>query len=136
MASNYEILAGENTVQLLGATDVQDIYQVTARAIPSGAVFHVAFPPVIDDPENIAEILGVWAGWYNDAAKLPGVVGVSTLQDVDAAGQINDVNEVTVKSSSGRTNQTIAVSGEDWGTPKVADAVAKAVAQLDALEGA
>lgn len=136
MASNYEILAGENTVELLGATDVQDVYEVTARALPSNAVFHVRFPPVLDDPANIADILGVWAGWYNDAAALPGVVGVTTLQDVDASGQINDLNEITVRSASGKTHQTISVTGEDLGTPKVAAAVEQAVAQLDALEGA
>ncbi len=136
MASNYEILAGEHTVELLGATDVQDVYQVTARALPSNAVYHVRFPPILQDPTAIADILGVWAGWYNDAAALPNVVGVSTLQDVNAAGQIDDVNQLTVRSNSGRLTQTINVSGADMGTPRVASLVEAAVAQLNAIEAA
>lgn len=135
MADNYELLSGEHTVELLGATDVQDVYQVTARSVPSGVVYHVRFPPVIQDATSVRDILAAWAGWYNDAAALPGVVGISTLQDVDLSGQLQDVNEVTVRSTSGKLTQTIAVSGEAMGTPKVAELVNAAVAQLNAIEG-
>lgn len=136
MASNYEILSGEHTVELLGTTDVQDVYQVTARSIPSNVVYHVRFPPIIDDPQSIDDILSEWAGWYNEAAALPGVVGVATLQDIDASGQINDLNEITVRSASGRLNQTISVPGTVIGTPELAPLVAAAVSTLNAIEGA
>lgn len=135
MAGGYEILSSETTVELLGATDVQDVFQVTARAQPSGVVFNVRFPPIIDNPQSIRDILGEWAGWYNDLAALPHVAGLVNLQDIDAAGQINDVTQVTVRSTSGKTNYTITVPGEDIGSPKAGDDVAAAVANLDALEG-
>jgi hypothetical protein len=134
LASSYEILSGEHTVELIGATDVQDVYQVTARVIPAGTVFHVRFTPVIDNPDSIRDILTVWAGWYNDIAALPGVVGVSNLQDIDASGQLNDIAEITVRSNSGRLSQTIAVGSDIVGTPKVAPLVASAVDALNAIE--
>lgn len=129
MAGDFEVLAAESTVELLGSTDVQDVYQVTARALPSGAVYHVRFPPAINDTESIRVILGEWATQYNALAALPGVVGVSTLQDVDASGQILDITEIVVSAPGGRITRTI----EDRNFSYVSDAVKARVA--DTLAG-
>jgi hypothetical protein len=132
--ANYEILSGEHTVELLGATDVQDVYQVTARALQSHVVYHVRFPPVIDDPETIAVVLTEWATQYDDLRALPYVVGVGTLQDIDASGQINDITQITVGSASGRLSAVL----EDPNFSVVNDAVGSKIAalraKLDAIE--
>lgn len=136
MARNYEPLSSEHTVELLGSTDVQDVFQVTARAIPSGVVYHVRFPPVIQDPETIEVVLTEWATQYNALRNLPGVVGVGTLQDVDASGQLNDVTQITVSSDSGKLTQTIDDPNFGAVDDRVRAEVDTAVAQLNAIEGA
>jgi hypothetical protein len=133
MAANFESLSGEHTVELLGLTDVQDVYQVTARSIPSNVVYHVRFPPVIQDPESISVILSEWATQYNALASLPGVVGVGTFQDVDASGQINDVTQITVRSDDGRFTQQIEDPNFGSVDDRVRAEVAAAVAQANAL---
>lgn len=134
MAGDFEVLAGESTVELIGATDVQDVYQVTARALPSGVVYHVRFPPAINDPESIRVILGEWATQYNALVALPGVVGVSTLQDVDAAGQISDVTDVTVRSNSGRLSSTVEIKAFSVVDGNLTDLLAEAVVNLNKIE--
>jgi hypothetical protein len=133
MAANFESLSGEHTVELLGLTDVQDVYQVTARSIPSNVVYHVRFPPVIQDPESISVILSEWATQYNALSALPGVVGVGTFQDVDASGQINDVTQITVRSDDGRFTQQIEDPNFGAVDDRVRAEVAAAVAQANAL---
>lgn len=132
--ANYEPLAGEHTVELLGATDVQDVYQVTARAIPSGVVYHVRFPPVIQDPTTVSVVLTEWATQYNALAAVPGVVGVSTLQDVDAAGQLNDITQITVSSATGRF--TAVIEDPNFGAvdSRVMDEINTTIANLNAIE--
>lgn len=133
MAANFETLSGEHTVELLGLTDVQDVYQVTARSLPSNVVYHVRFPPVIQDAESVSVILGEWATQYNALAALPNVVGVATLQDVDASGQINDITQITVSSDDGRFTQTIEDPNFGAVDNRVRAEIAAAVAQVNAL---
>lgn len=134
MASNFEILASARVSEYVSPTVSQDVLEVTARALPSGIVFYVRFPPVIDDPVNIAEITGTWAGWLNELNATPGVVSVSWIQDIDASDQIRDRLSVTIDSTDGRMQFTrddipLSDSVAQWQA-----AVAKTRAQLDAIE--
>lgn len=135
MASSYEILASESATELVG-DQLKDVLEISARSLPSGVVFKVRFPPVINDPETIATVLSAWGDEYNDIAAQPGVVGVRFLQDFDASDQVQDKLVVTIDSTSGAMQITRTDIPFEWYPAKMKAAIAETRAQLDAIEGA
>lgn len=134
MAASYEILASESTVELLGDTTLKDVLEITARSLPSGVVFKVRFPPVINDPGTIATVLGAWGDEYNDLSATPGVVGVAFRQDIDGSDQLKDKLVLTIDSTSGKMQITRDDLPFEWYPAKLKAAIAETRDQLDAIE--
>lgn len=135
MAGNYEVLAGESTVELVGATDVRDVQQITARAIPSGVVFHMRFTPAEYKPAIVQGLTSSFADQFNNLAAMPHVVGVATIQDIDGVGQIVDKLLITISSSSGKTSITRDDLHFTFDPSLLQNQIAETVANLDAIEG-
>jgi hypothetical protein len=133
-AGEYEVLASESTVELIGLTDVRDVQQVTARAIPSDIVYHVRFAGSEFTASDVPYFLGRFAGFYNALAAVPGVVGVSTFEDITAAGQLREMMQITVSSTSGRMSANIEEPDRLRTLAFTADLVAQLRAKLDQIE--
>lgn len=150
MGAPYEFLASEPTIQVLSSELVQDAQRITARSIPNGIVYSVLFAPyptdptgtVIWTPELINGQLEYWAGTWNGNSMVPGVLGISLSQEVNALGQLEDVALVAVSSTSGKSSTQLTLGPREWLTSvegttlstSFPEAVARARAQLDAVE--
>ena len=107
MASSYEILFSETVPETVTPTIITNVEQITARALPSNIVYYVRLPDILQDPQNTADILDVWAGWLNQLATTPGVRAVVWVQDVDASDMVVDTLDITVASTSGKMQVTL-----------------------------
>ncbi len=130
-------ISSEPTIQTLGVDIIQDVQKFTYQAVPSGVVFTFQFGPWPNPnvtAQDIAATANGWADRWNDNASQPGVVGISLAQQVNQAGNLEDVCFVTVSSSSGRSTSQI-VGRIDHFFPSIFDPwVAAERALLDAIE--
>ena len=133
-AGEYEVLSSETTVELLGVSDVLDVQQVTARALPSNVVFHVRFSGPQFTPTDVAYFLGRFSGYFNALSAIPNVVGVTTFEDIDAAGQLQDMMQVTVRSDSGRMSSSLIEQSVGRSLGIMQEEVAQLVSTLDSIE--
>lgn len=148
----YEFLTSEATIQIVSTDIVRDAQRVAARASASQVVYTLTFSPYPTDPQGtviwtesvIHDQLSYWAGIWNSNALVRGVAGIGLTQTVDALGQLQDIAIVAVTSTSGNSTTQLTLPPREW-LPSVAgttltksfpDAVAEAVAQLDAVEAA
>lgn len=133
MPATWEPIASETVTEVVTPTLTREVEQIVARAAPSGIVFYVRLPDILQDPVNTAEIVGIWAGWMNELGATPGVLSVSWVQDIDATDQVVDTLRTEVASSSGRLSATLTLRTEDnvstWQTQ-----IAAARATLDQIE--
>lgn len=136
-------ISNEPTIQTLGADVVRDASRVTWQAQPSGVVFSLLFPAVVNwTPAQIDQQGELWADRWNQNAAFPGVAGIVVTQQVDAAGNLTDVAQVTVVSTSGLSSNQINVGPAEWNpsvkgttlTTSFGDVVSAEVARLDAIE--
>lgn len=130
----YTILASGPDVELMGATDVQDVQAVTAQADPSNVVFTLRFLPEAFVPAIVASLTGEFAGYFNAMTKIPGVSGVSTFQDVNDADVLSDVMRIVVRSTSGKSSFPIEEHEFGRRLDYIAEDVAAVRANLDAIE--
>lgn len=132
-------IQSEPTIVTLGADVVQDAQRFTYQALPSGVVFSMLvtpWPSQTRTPDLIAAFANQEADEWNYKAGLPGVVGISIAQQVDGAGNLQDVAQVTVRSASGRSIGAVTITNADFYPARFADRVAEAVAQLNGIEAA
>lgn len=146
----YTFEASEQTIQVLSSDIVREAQRVVATANESRVTFALLFAPYPTSPQGeivwtdalINEQLAYWAGIWDSNSLVRGVVGIAITQTVDALGQLQDEALVVVQSSSGKSQAQLTLPPREW-LPSVAgttltksfpDAVAEAVAQLDAVE--
>ena len=136
-------LANEPTIQTLGSDILRDAFRVTWQATPSNVVYSLLFAPVeIWTAELVNQQGDVWANNWNQNAAVPGVAGITVTQQVDTAGNLQDVAQVTVLSTSGNSSSLINLPPAEWSpsvegttlTTSFGDAVRAEVARLDAIE--
>jgi hypothetical protein len=130
----YRILDSGPDVELLGATDSRDVQFVLAQALPSNVIFTLRFLPEVFEPNYVAEVTGQFAGYFNAMKEIPGVSGVTTFQDVNDDDVLNDVMRIRVRSTSGATSFPIEDHQFGRRLDYVAEDVAAARANLDAIE--
>lgn len=130
----YTILASGPDVELQGSTDVRDVQAVTVQARPSNVIFTLRFLPEAYVPAIVANLCGSFAGYFNELVKIPGVAGVSTFQDIDAADQLQDVMRITVRSTSGITSFPVDEPQFGRRLDYLAPEIAAKVSELDAIE--
>lgn len=134
MAANYEVIAQQTVTEVSPANTIQDVNEVTAQAKPSGAVFHVRFPPAINNPTAIGEILSEWANQYNALDAVDNVLGVNTYQDIDNQNQLVDVTQVTVNSSSGKSTSVLTFPNFSYVNDAIVNAIHNEAVRLNDVE--
>jgi hypothetical protein len=146
----YTFEASEQTIQVLSSDIVREAQRVIATAQASGVTYALLFAPYPTDPQGtviwtdaaIQQQLDYWAGIWDQNSAVPGVLGISISQEVDATGRLNDVATVYVSSTSGKSSTSVSLGPREW-LPSVAgtslttafpDVIAATRARLDALE--
>lgn len=139
--ANYEVLGSEPDLQVVSSNIVYDAQRVTARAIQSGVVFTVlvvnrqyTVDRLVDFATLVDAAVSTWAQFWNMNAAEPGVLNIGISQEVDAAGELRDVANVLVGSSSERSTMLITVSPPNFLPTEFRPLAAAARASLDALE--
>lgn len=97
-------------------------------------IFTLRFLPEAYVPAIVANLTSSFAGYFNALAKLPGVSGVSTFQDIDDSDQLQDVMRIIVRSTSGITSFPIDEKQFGRRLDFLAPEIAAKVTELDAIE--
>jgi hypothetical protein len=138
-----EFIINEPTIKTSGADIVEDAFRITWRALPSGVVFSELFLVKNNwTPELIDQQGEMWANRWNQNALVPGVAGIVVTQETNVAGNLEDVAQVTVVSTSVNSSSLIKVPVRNWLpdvsgttlTTSFGDVIRAEVARLDAIE--
>jgi hypothetical protein len=139
--SNFELIGAEPDLQVVSGNIVYDAERVTARASKSGVVFTILvvnrqFSPdyLIDFADLVRNTVEAWAAFWDMNAAVPGVVAIGLAQEVDDAGQLSDVANVIVSSTSGRSTMQQVIRPAQFMPSDFKPVVESARAQLDKLE--
>lgn len=135
LSGEWKHISSEPTVELVGGTQVQDVQEVVTQAIPSNVIFTLRFVPEANVPTIVNSLRSEFAGYFNALAAIPGVAGVTTYQDLDGSDQIQDVMQLNVVSTSGRSTAPLVETQFGRNLEDMATEVAAARANLDAIEG-
>ncbi len=111
-----------------------DVQEVITRALPSNVVFTLRFLPEAYVPTIVDSLRGQFAGYFNAMSEIPGVAAVTTFQDVDDAEQIQDVMQLVVKSTSGKSTFPLVETPFGRRLDYIADDVAAKRTELDRIE--
>ena len=132
----FTFLSGEPTLYAFSREDVANARRNTYQADESGVVYAVTFVnPQLLEASEFNDVAGSWAWIWDKNAKVPHVLDIAEDQRVKALGGIEDVVEVAIESSSGRSSATVVLTQNQVMPDEFAQAVAAEVAQLDAIEG-
>lgn len=142
MADLYSFISSEQVTVLIPPNSTRTEQQVTAQATASGIVFLARFiAELYQYPDEVASSLNTLAQWFNDYAAVPGVAGISAVQEINSQNELEDKIDVTVVSTSGKSSTVFRTfyPTVDFGNvvyDNFAAAVARQRAQLDAVEAA
>lgn len=132
-------LQAEPTIQTIGADVIRDAQRITYQAQPSGVVYSLLFAPwpsPVWSDETVSQQANEWADRWNENAAQPGVVGVNVTQRVNEAGNLQDVADVYVRSTSGRSTSLIVADLPHFWPDQFAQLVATERGRLDSYEAA
>jgi hypothetical protein len=107
MADNYDVVAITPVTEFIPPNKSRQVHEVTAMAQPSGVIFYLRFQDAAFNPSNVAVTTGAVANGLNIDSNVPGVIGISIEQDIDAGGNIVEYGVVTVQSTSGNSETEI-----------------------------
>lgn len=130
----FEIVGTLQTVELFGPKS-RPVHQIFATAEPSGVGFSFVVRPadfVKSHTDLIAHDIAVY---LNKDAEEPGVEYLNVYQDVNGAGQFVNKAVVGVSSTSGDSETEIHPAYGALFDDRFAEAVARARAHLDDIEG-
>jgi hypothetical protein len=137
MPANATILSTRQTVQLLGGTQLEDVWEVSIETIPS-QVFAVFRRPVNQIQANLLPLDADQLGQELElVAAHAFVVDVAYRQGVTPAGALTDLYDIYVTSTSGLSSGIVTVkeSALDYPrAPNVLPLIDAERAFLDALE--
>jgi hypothetical protein len=110
VAGNFRTRSSRSTVELVGATDTQDVVETWVTTAPSG----ITFPIRIGDSAYNAELLAYYAEQYSTALEalvaLPNIAAIYYEQDVNAAGNLEDMLVFVVTSDNGALTREVRES--------------------------
>lgn len=134
MAEAFTIRGQETVLQFRGSVDAEEVQQFTVEAKPSGIWFNARITQDEVKRGALEGTLAAIAKLYNTVAATPGIVGVSTYDDLDFNNRIVPKLSLTIASTSG--DSTITRNDLDFrnGIGALQGAIADQVAQLDAQE--
>ena len=135
----FTFLLSEPTLHAFSPELVEDAQRNTYQADDSGVVYSLVlagealkFQQV--NPSLIATVAGQWANTWNVNAAVPGVADIAETQDVSPLGSLDDVFQVAVTSTSGRSTAILTLRDQQLRTDVFAGIVAAEVAALDTIE--
>lgn len=129
-------LGGEPTIHAFSPEKVEQAERFEYQADESGVVFAlVVSGEALKFPDLILTNARQLAATLNADYAVDGVTGIAETQDVDDLGSVNDVFNVSVRSTSGKTVQVYTVAPLDMRTDVFAESVKTWRSQLDAYEG-
>jgi hypothetical protein len=102
MADNFTVVAQRRTVQPLANGTVQDVVEITARALPSGVVFTRVIPFVRWAEQSVAEALAPIADNIDAIMAHYPIVSAAPYQEIDASGLVANGIEFTVTTEAQR----------------------------------
>lgn len=134
MAELFTILSQEVVTEFVPPSRTREKHEVWARAEPSGVVFTFRVVPADYAPSHVSLIAHDLAQAMNRLADQPGVTGVVMQQDVNANNQVTLHVVVTVESTSGDSTTDVRLAYGESFDQRGYDKIAKARANLDAIE--
>ena len=130
------VVSSHRTVELLGGQRTQDVYEIGATTAENNVYFQFRVPVALADPGSIEMTMNAIAVQLDTLFTIPQVVGVSYVQDVNAANQLEDLVEIYVTSTDGRADDFLRWPLESVDLRVVAQPIADLVAKLDAIMAA
>lgn len=135
--AEVEFVDGEPIVWEFVPGNPENAVRNLYRAVESGVVFGLVLSQNAQKPLNagvvntVARQLG--AMWNANAA-VPGVTDIAETQDTRPLGGLQDVAQVYVESTSGKSAGILTLTQDEFRSDVFAEAVAAERANLDALE--
>lgn len=127
--------SGEPTVYEFVAGQPEQATRYTYTAAESLVDFSlVVSGEALKSPKLIATVARQWAATWNQNAQVPGVTDIAETQEVRPLGSLEDVVQVAVESTSGRSTAIITLRQSDSRPDVFAQRIADERATLDALE--
>lgn len=127
---------GEPTVYAFNPEKIEDAERFYYMANESQVIYPlVVSGEALKFPDLIATVAGQLAFAWNQNAKVPGVLQVSANQEAQPAGNLIDVFDVYVSSTSGLTQGLVQVQGQDVRPDLFAKLIGAERATLDKYEG-
>jgi hypothetical protein len=148
MADSYSVLYSYTTEELRGGSQLANVRVIGFQTTPSGVIAETRLDLSLIDATQIQPIVKVLADGIEIVAQNDHVAGVSYLQDVNQAGQLDDFLDITVQSNSGNSTEDMEIRlgdvyalGANAGVPdynlpgRKAQSIGDVVQRLDAIEG-
>ncbi len=128
----YVYLGGEPTVHAFSPEKVEQATRFSYQAAQSGVVYSVlASGEALNNPGVIATVAGQLAHTWNTNAQVPGVTDIAESQTVSPLGSLDDVYDVAVESTDGKTGGVLTVKDQNIRPDVFAELVGDYRAQLD-----
>lgn len=128
----YTYLGGEETVHSFDLEHVESAMRFSYESIPSGVVFTIlAGKEAQKSPGLIKTVAGQMSHAWNLNVAVPGVVDVAETQEVRPLGSLDDVYQIAVESTNGKTGGVLTIDSVDIRPDVFAQLVAAYRATLD-----
>jgi len=139
--AGFSFLLAEPTLHAFSPELVEDAQRRTYQADVSGVVSSLLLAGEVykhfdQNIDLVATVAGQLAATWDANAAVPGVVDIAETQSVSPLGSLDDVYQVAVESTSGRSTSIIEVDTGDIRSDVFAEIVGAARASLDAAEAA
>lgn len=129
----------EPTLHAFSPDLVEDAQRNTYQADISGVVYSLlltgeVYKNMAANASLVATVAGQLAATWDANAAVPGVADIVETQEVSPLGSLDDVYQVAVQSTSGRSTLILALTNQQIRPDVFAQIVATNVAALDTLE--
>ena len=133
---NHRIFATHRTVEFVGGARTIEVKEIEVFTIPSNIYFEFRQPIELQIQASIDARATLYAGLLEDVAASPEVIALAYVQDVSVTNQLEDLVNIYVESSTGRSSDFFT---QPLGLLEASIVAPKIVAlqrQLDAEEAA
>ena len=137
----FTFLLAEPPLHAFSPDLVEDAQRRTYQADESGVVYSLLLSGEVykhfdSNIDLVATVAGQLAATWNANAAVPGVADIVETQTVSPLGSLDDVYQVAVESTSGKSTAIIEVDANDIRSDVFAEIVGTSRASLDAAEQA
>lgn len=139
VTAGFTFLQSEPTLHAFSPELVEDAQRNTYQADESGVVYSLvlsgeALKASATGSDLIATVAGQMAAVWNENARVPGVADIVETQETSPLGSLNDIFQVAVESTSGRSTNILTLTPSQIRPDVFAGIVAAQVALLNRNE--